>query len=120
MLKRTFDANICVMTRIFETVGGKWKPIILYLIQHEVNRFGIMKRSMPKISKKVLTNQLRELEAVGLISRHVYVARAPQVIEYHLTSSGVEIRQLIDHMVHWGLAHFRVDHPEEYQGGCRE
>lgn len=115
MLKRTFDANICVMTKILETVGGKWKPIILYLIQHDVNRFGAMKRSMPEISKKVLTNQLRELEADGLISRHVHVARAPQVIEYHLTSSGVEIRQLIDHMVQWGLAHFRVEHPEEYK-----
>ena len=50
---RTYDASVCVMTRIFAMIGGKWKPIILHLIKNDINRFGVMKRSMPKISKKI-------------------------------------------------------------------
>ncbi|SHH63173.1 transcriptional regulator, HxlR family [Chryseolinea serpens] len=102
MATTTYDASICMMTRIFEMIGGKWKPIILYLIQHDINRFGALQRSMPRISKKVLTEQLRELEQDQLLVRHIVVAHPPQIIEYHLTSTGVSLRQLLDDMVRWG------------------
>jgi DNA-binding HxlR family transcriptional regulator len=112
MYQGTFDANICVMTKVVDLLNGRWKPIILYLIQHEINRFGEMKKRMPTISKKVLTHQLREMEKDGLIVRNVMVANAPQVVIYGLTEKGFSVRQLIDHMIQWGMVYFR----EEYGG----
>ncbi|MBT1699251.1 helix-turn-helix transcriptional regulator [Fulvivirgaceae bacterium PWU4] len=110
---RTYDASVCVMTKIFAMIGGKWKPIILYLIKNDINRFGLLKRSMPKISKKILTEQLRELEQDKLITREVISATYPQVIEYRLTESGTSLRVLIDQMLDWGVNHFRNEYTEE-------
>ena len=112
MLEQNYDAGICVMTKITRLFGGKWKPIILYLIQHDVNRFGVLKKSMPRISKKVLTNQLRELEQDNLIHRDVQVALAPQIVIYSLTSKGVSLRRLIDEMIDWGMEYFKDDYSD--------
>ena len=115
MLEQTYDAGICIMTKITRLIDGKWKPIILYLIQHDINRFGVLKKSMPRISKKVLTNQLRELERDSLIHRDVQVASAPQVVVYSLTPKGVSLRRLIDEMIDWGLDYFNDDYPDAYR-----
>jgi len=96
------------MTRIVGLMSGRWKPIILHLIKNEVNRFGSLQRHMPRISKKVLTNQLRELERDNLISRHVVEARHPQVVTYHLTQKGLSLRVLIDEMIQWGLLNLDI------------
>jgi len=112
MLEHNYDAGICVMTKITKLIGGKWKPIILYLIQHDVNRFGVLKKRMPRISKKVLTNQLRELEQDNLIHRDVQVATAPQIVIYSLTPKGVSLRQLIDEMIDWGMEYFKGDYSD--------
>jgi DNA-binding HxlR family transcriptional regulator len=109
----TYDAGVCVMTKIFHLIGGKWKPVILYLIQQDVNRFGMLMKSMPKISKKVLTEQLRELESDNLITRHVLAATAPQVVVYSLTEKGRLLRKLIDSMTQWGIVYFKY-FKEEY------
>ena len=116
MLQHTYDAGVCVMTKISKLIGGKWKPIILYLIQHDVNRFGVLKKSMPRISKKVLTNQLRELEQDNLIHRDVQVASAPQIVVYSLTPKGVSLRRLIDEMFDWGMEYFKDDYSDVVQG----
>jgi DNA-binding HxlR family transcriptional regulator len=94
-------------------IGGKWKPIILYLIKNNINRFGLMHRSMPKISKKILTEQLRKLEHDKLIVRIVISSTYPQNIEYRLTESGVSLRVLIDEMVDWGVTHFKSEYTDE-------
>jgi|SRR6187401_3542968 len=112
MLEHTYDAGICVMTKINNLISGKWKPIILYLIQHDVNRFGVLKKSMPRISKKVLTNQLRELEQDNLIHRDVKVASAPQIVVYTLTLKGVSLRRLIDEMIDWGMEYFKDEYSD--------
>ena len=52
MHEHTYDASLCVMTKITNLIGGKWKPIILYLIQHEVSRFGVLKKVCPESAKK--------------------------------------------------------------------
>lgn len=109
---QTYDASICIMTRIVDLMGGKWKPIILYLIQRDINRFGALRRSMPKISKKVLTEQLRELENDMLIKRSVHEAKAPQVIVYSLTEKGASLRKLIDEMIQWGLVNLKGGYTE--------
>lgn len=112
MTYQTYDAGICVMTKIFHLIGGKWKPIILYLIQQDINRFGALKKAMPKISKKVLTEQLRELEDDQLISRYVHTATAPQVVIYSLTAKGVSLRTLIEEMIRWGVGYFKDEYSE--------
>ena len=112
MLEHTYDAGICVMTKINNLISGKWKPIILYLIQHDINRFGVLKKSMPRISKKVLTNQLRELEQDNLIHRDVKVASAPQIVVYTLTLKGVSLRRLIDEMIDWGMEYFKDEYSD--------
>jgi len=103
-----FDASICIMTKIIDLMNGKWKPIILYLIKNDVNRFGSLQRYMPKISKKVLTHQLRELEDDRLITREVVEAKPPQIVVYHLTDKGRALRALIDEMIQWGLVNLEI------------
>ena len=95
--------NSCPVAATMTKIGVKWKPIILYLISHDVNRFGEMLRMIEGISKKMLTKQLRELEADGLINRKVY-AEVPPRVEYSVTEKGVSIRPIIVAMREWGLA----------------
>jgi DNA-binding HxlR family transcriptional regulator len=104
----TYDASICIMTKITGLISGKWKPIILHLIKNDINRFGSLQRSMPRISKKVLTNQLRELEEDELIIREVVEEKHPQIVIYHLTDKGRSLRLLIDDMFKWGLVNLNM------------
>ena len=105
---QAFDASVCIMTKITALMSGKWKPIILHLIKNDINRFGSLQRYMPKISKKVLTNQLRELCKDHLITRDVIEKRHPQIVVYHLTQKGRSLRLLIDEMINWGLVNLGV------------
>ncbi len=90
------------------TIGGKWKPIVLYLISSGINRFGLLKRGIPDISKQMLTRQLRELEADGLITRKIY-AEIPPRVEYFMSKKGTSILPIIDSMYAWGEEHMRFD-----------
>lgn len=99
-----YDTYSCPVSKTIELISGRWKPIILYLLQHDVNRFGLLQKKMPRISKKVLTEQLRDLEAHGLINREVRVSKYPQEVVYSLTQSGSSLRDLIDQIFNWGVA----------------
>lgn len=101
MVTQTYDANHCLLTRFSELVSGKWKPIILYLIERGINRFGSMQEYMPNISKKVLTEQLRELERDNLILRNEIKSKAPKVVVYQLTEQGISLRQLLNQIFNW-------------------
>jgi DNA-binding HxlR family transcriptional regulator len=90
------------------TIGGKWKPIILYLISEEINRFGLLRRGVFGISKQMLTKQLRELEADGLITRKIY-AEIPPRVEYFITEKGDSIFPIIDSMKAWGTLYMKFD-----------
>jgi|GEM_PF-1198456 len=114
---QAFDASVCIMTKITALISGKWKPIILHLIKNDINRFGSLQRYMPKISKKVLTSQLRELCEDDLITREVIEEKHPQIVVYHLTQKGRSLRLLIDEMIHWGLANLSVGRGDSEVGG---
>ncbi len=90
------------------TIGGKWKPIILYLITKDINRFGLLRRGVYGISKQMLTKQLRELEADGLITRKIY-AEIPPRVEYFITAKGETILPIIESMQAWGEQHMEYD-----------
>ena len=83
-------------------IGGKWKPAILYLIDMGVNRFGEMHKRLPGISKRMLTNHLRELEADGILHREVFAEVPPKVI-YSLTELGKTLEPIFVAMEEWGM-----------------
>ena len=91
-----------------QTIGGKWKPIVLYLISLKINRFGLLRRGIHGISKHMLTKQLRELEADGLITRKIY-AEIPPRVEYFISEKGNSILPVIDSMYAWGEKHIKFD-----------
>ncbi|MCK4754308.1 MAG: helix-turn-helix transcriptional regulator [Calditrichia bacterium] len=82
-------------------IGGKWKLLILWLLKDEVYRFSELKRLVPQITQKMLTNQLRELESDGLVHRKVY-AQVPPKVEYSLTDLGKSFLPILRSMHKWG------------------
>ncbi len=91
----------CPINYAMSKIGGKWKPIILHRIQAGINRFGIMQKAIPAISKQMLTAQLRELEEDGFIERKIF-AEIPPRVEYSITKSGKTIFPLLESMREWG------------------
>jgi DNA-binding HxlR family transcriptional regulator len=92
----------CPVSATVGIIGGKWKPIILYLISHDINRFGEMLKIIEGISKKMLADQLRELESDGILDRKVF-AEIPPRVEYSITEKGLTLRPIILAMREWGL-----------------
>lgn len=93
----------CYFELTISVLGGKWKPIILYhLGQRGVLRFGALRRGMPDITERMLTRQLRELEADGLVHREVY-REVPPRVEYSLTELGLSVLPVLTQMRQWGV-----------------
>lgn len=92
----------CPVSATLKVIGGKWKPLILYFVSVDVNRFGQLQRMMPGCSKRMMTTQLRELEADGIINRKVY-AEVPPKVEYSLTAKGESLRPLFSMLSKWGI-----------------
>lgn len=99
---KTGDVENCPVTATMGLIGGKWKILILYLVGNEINRFGKMSMMLKDISKQMLTTQLRELEADGLIERKIYPEIPPRV-EYFLTAKGKSLGPIIELMKEWGM-----------------
>lgn len=97
-----FNPNNCPVTHTLNKIGGKWKPIIIYLIRKDANRFSILQKAIPTISKQMLVNQLRELEEDGIIKRVIY-AEIPPRVEYFITDYGETLFPIIDALSDWGL-----------------
>ena len=86
-------------------IGGKWKPAILYALrQGGTLRFGELRRAIPDVTQKMLTQQLRELEADGLIVREVFAEVSPRV-EYTRTPYGKTLDGIMVAMAAWGEEH---------------
>ena len=96
----------CAIELTLDIIGGKWKPIILWkLAQNGVLRFSELKRSMGVITQKMLTQQLRELEAYEMVHRKVY-AEVPPKVEYSLTKQGKSVMPILDVMCKWGTDYY--------------
>lgn len=106
--KQDVALNDCPVTYCLNKIGGKWKPIIIFLVRKEANRFGIMQRSIEGISKQMLTKQLRELEADGILHREIY-AEVPPRVEYSITDYGQTLMPIIDAMSEWGMIQMKLE-----------
>ncbi len=97
-----FDENSCPVTATMQVLGGKWKAILINAIYHtSPARFGELKRSVKGITQSMLTQQLRELEDDGIISRKIY-AEIPPRVEYTLTEFGLTLSPILQSMAEWG------------------
>jgi DNA-binding HxlR family transcriptional regulator len=85
-----------------EVIGGKWKILIIHLINNDINRFGKLSMLLRKASKQMLTTQLRDLERDGIISRVIYPEIPPRV-EYFLTPKGKALVPVMDALKDWGF-----------------
>src|SRR6266567_4930966 len=97
----------CPLTAAIATIGGKWKLIIIYWLAKEPMHFAELRRSVGRVSQKVLTQQLRELEADGLISRTV-TGPVPSKVIYALTTYGRSARPLVKQICSWGDSHLAL------------
>ena len=98
------EGSFCPVTRTMSVIGGKWKPIIMWTVRCCTRRFGEIKKMIPGITQKMLTQQLRELERDGIINRKVYPV-VPPMVEYSLTEYGRTLIPILDTMAEWGAGH---------------
>jgi DNA-binding HxlR family transcriptional regulator len=98
------DSNLnqadCPAMEMLALISGRWKLIVLHVLSKQARRFGELHVRVPGISKKVLTEQLRELEADGLVSRTEYKELPPRV-EYALTEFGLSLCPLVKYIGAW-------------------
>ena len=91
----------CPVETTLMLIGDKWKVLILRDLMTGTKRFGELKKSIGSVSQKVLTAQLRDMEANGLVHRQVY-AEVPPRVEYSLTELGRSLKPILDAMRAWG------------------
>lgn len=93
-------ASDCPIAATIDVIGGKWKPIIIWLLIQDIKRFGELHRSIPGIALKVLNRQLKELEADGIITRTAYPEVPPRV-EYALSEKGKTLTDIMKSLALW-------------------
>lgn len=99
----------CPVETTLTLISDKWKVLILRDLMNGTMRFGELKKSIGHVTQKVLTAQLRQMEASGLLTRKVY-AEVPPRVEYTLTELGYSLKPVMDALWQWG---------ENYQAQCR-
>jgi DNA-binding HxlR family transcriptional regulator len=91
----------CFFQLATDIIGGKWKSMVLWSLKKGVKRNGELRRLIPKISQKMLTQQLRELEEAGVVKRIIYQEIPPKV-EYKLTTFGEKLIPILQELHDWG------------------
>lgn len=91
----------CPIEATLSVLGGKWTPLVLWHLRDETLRFGELRRRIPGITKKMLSQRLQELAGAGVVHREAY-AEVPPRVEYSLTPFGQTLRPVLDAMCQWG------------------
>ena len=102
--RRPNPISDCPLTAALAAIGGKWKLIIVYWLAESPKHFAALRRELPSISQKVLTQQLRELESDGIVQRQPQGAH-PAPVEYSLTNYGQSVLPLVENARQWGRRH---------------
>ncbi|HWR07202.1 helix-turn-helix domain-containing protein [Sporomusa sp.] len=108
----------CSMELTLELIGGKWKSLILWYLGDNTLRFSELKKALPKVTQKMLTQQLRELEQSGLVYRYIYTQIPPKV-EYSLTTSGKSLLPILASLCEWGQNYVNEVEPSNQQTSCQ-
>lgn len=104
---KDFTPGNCPVVYCMNIIGGKCKPSIIHMIRTDRNRYSLLRKHITEISKQTLTNQLRELEADGIIERIIFPEIPPRV-EYTITEYGKTLLPIIDSMYQWGFQHMKT------------
>jgi DNA-binding HxlR family transcriptional regulator len=102
--RRTNPLSDCPLTAAMAAVGGKWKVIVVYWLAESPRHFAALRRLMPEISQKVLTEQLGELMADDIVER-TSTGSAPSRVIYSLTDYGRSLLPLVESLRSWGRTH---------------
>jgi len=102
--EKPFCSPACPVEAALGLIGGKWKGILLYHLLGGTLRFSAIRRRVPGVTQRMLTTQLRELEADGLIVRVVY-PQVPPRVEYSLSAKGQTLHPVITALKAWGEEH---------------
>lgn len=97
----TENPQNCPIVTSINIIGGKWKPAILHMLSDGTLRFGQIRKNIPPVSQKVLTQQLRELEADEIIERKD-LSDASLKVEYSLSEKGKSLMPILDSLYAWG------------------
>lgn len=100
----------CALTYAVGVISGKWKLYILNDLRNGPKRYGEIRRACTNITEKMLTQQLRELEKDGVVSRKVY-PQVPPKVEYSFTELGKKLTFLFDQLAEWGVEYIKLQHP---------
>lgn len=95
------DPDHCPVEVTLSAIGGKWKALILYHVKARPRRFNELRKLIPRVTQRMLTQHLRELEADGIVLREVF-AQVPPHVEYSLTRKGRTLVPILDAMAAWG------------------
>ncbi len=101
--------NNCPLTSSLLLISGRWKLIIIWQLKDGTLRFGDLQKAIPHTSKKMLTQQLKELETDGLVNRKVY-PEVPPKVEYTLTDLALSLMPILQSLLNWGTDHNIIDH----------
>ena len=104
----------CAVEATLQLIDGKWKGVILWHLLETTLRFGELRRLLPGVTQRMLTNQLRELEADGFVTRRIY-AQVPPKVEYSLTDHGRTLGPVLLSLKNWGDAHAAIERQVERQ-----
>jgi len=96
--------ELCPVETTTRIISGRWKAAVLEQLFKDDQRFSELRRAIPGITHRALSNQLRELQTAGIVERTVYPDKPPRVV-YALTPLGRTLRPLLDAMCHWGKSH---------------
>ena len=100
----------CEIELTLEILSGKWKALLIWKLHlHGVIRYNEFRRLIPSITQKMLTQQLKELEKYGIVSRTVYPS-VPPMVEYALTETGQELIPIMEAMDQWGKKYVKTYH----------
>jgi DNA-binding HxlR family transcriptional regulator len=117
--KHYVDVPGCPVEVTLDLIDGRWKGVVLFqLLDAGCLRFNELHRRLPGITQRLLTKQLRELEAVGLVLRTVF-AEVPPRVEYRITEEGESLRPVMEMLSRWGTARLERQRATQAAAGQR-
>jgi DNA-binding HxlR family transcriptional regulator len=104
-----FDTSSCPVRTVLDRMGDKWTTLIVIVLSQRPHRFSEIRRGIPDISKRMLTQTLRDLERDGMVIRRVYATKPPSV-EYKLTPLGETLLEPLSQLIAWAeRSRFRIE-----------